>query len=250
MAQGAPGTEATAGRGRGRPALERRAGRRRAREVARRRLVSSALELAERVPFRDLTVEEIAAGAGISRSAFYTHFRDKPDLLLEALGEVSEELTPTAREWWRDDGAPAERVRRAVGGFVSIYAEHVALLRVATEVATYDGEVREAWLSILESFIDAGAERIRSEQRAGLVAERLEPRPTAEALTLMCERCCYAYLANGDREPEQVVAALAPVWTAALYPGVIPADQLRPQADAPGPADAPPRSEGPEGVSL
>jgi AcrR family transcriptional regulator len=200
-------------------------------------LLGSALELAERVPFRDISVEEIAAGAGISRSAFYTHFRDKPDLLLEALGEVSEQLRPAAREWWRDDGAPAERVRRAVEGFISIYAEHAGLLGVATEVATYDDEVRDAWLAIVETFIDAGAERIRSEQRAGLVAERLSARPTAEALTLMCERCCYAYLAVGERKPEQVVAALAPVWTAALYPGVIPADELRPEAELPRPDD-------------
>ena len=44
----------------------------------------------------------------------------------------------------------------------------------------------------------------------------------------MAERCCYIYLARGERTPEQVVEAMAPVWTAALYPGVIPADQLRP----------------------
>jgi hypothetical protein len=40
------------------------------------------------------------------------------------------------------------------------------------------------------------------------------------------ERCCYTYLGRRERSPDQVVEGLAPVWTAALYPGVIPAGQL------------------------
>src|SRR5207248_9361213 len=43
------------------------------------------------------------------------------------------------------------------------------------------------------------------------------------ALYWMAERCCYVYLGRGERKPAAVVDALAPVWTAALYPGVIPA---------------------------
>ncbi len=45
----------------------------------------------------------------------------------------------------------------------------------------------------------------------------------------MAERCCYIYLGRRERTPEEVVAAVAPVWTAALYPGVIPAEELRPR---------------------
>jgi len=53
--------------------------------------------------------------------------------------------------------------------------------------------------------------------------------PTAEALVWIAERCCYIYLGRRERTPEEVVAAVAPVWTAALYPGVIPAEELRPR---------------------
>jgi hypothetical protein len=109
-----------------------------------------------------------------------------------------------------------------------VYAEQANLLRVATEVSTYDEEVREVWLAIVERFIEATAEHVRSEQAAGLIPESLDPRATAEALVWMAERCCYIYLGRRERGPKQVVDALAPVWTAALYPGVIPAEQLRP----------------------
>jgi len=205
-----------------------RSSRRKRRDEARSALVRSALELAETSPFRDLTVDEIAAGAGVSRSAFYLHFRDKHDLLLAAVEEVASELYVMADRWWHGAGPPAERVRRAIEGVVSVYAEHAGVMRVATEVATYDEEVREAWRAIVERFIEAGAEHIRSEQDRGLIASGLDATATAEALVWMNERYSYIYLGREERPAEEVIEALAPVWTAALYPGVIPASELRP----------------------
>lgn len=210
------------------PAATARIDRRRRRDEAREHVLRAALELADTGPFRDVTVDEIARAAGLSRSAFYTHFRDKHDLLLTAVEDVADELYRMADRWWHGSGPPAERVRRAIDGVVAVWAEHASLLRVATEVSTYDEEVREMWLGIVERFIVATADHIRSEQEAGLIPRALESRPTAEALVWMCERCCYIQIARDDREPRAVVDAIAPVWTAALYPGVIPAAQLRP----------------------
>lgn len=207
---------------------DRRRGRRRKREQARAEVLRSALELAETAPFCDVTVEEIARAAGISRSAFYTHFADKHALLLAAVDEVAAGLYRMSDRWWRREGSPAERVRQAIAGVVSAYAEQASLLRVVTEVSTYDEQVRDAWLAIVERLIEATADHIRAEQRAGLIGDLLEPRATAEALVLMIERCCDVFLSSGERTPEEVVGGLAPVWTAALYPGVIPAEQLRP----------------------
>jgi AcrR family transcriptional regulator len=211
-----------------RAATARREGRRKKREQARSDVLRAALELAESGPYRDLTVDEIARAAGLSRSAFYTYFRDKHDLLREAVEGVAEELFRMADRWWSGEGPPAERVRGAIEGVVAVYAGQASLLRVATEVSTYDDEVREVWLEIMQRFIAATAEHIRSEQAVGLVPDILDPDGTAEALVWMAERCNYIYLGRGERTPEEVVATIAPVWTAALYPGVIPADQFTP----------------------
>jgi AcrR family transcriptional regulator len=211
-----------------------RQGRRRRREQTRTDVLRTALELAEGAPFRDVTVDQIARSAGLSRSAFYTHFSDKHDLLLAAVEEVAEEVYRMADRWWHGEGPPAERVRRALEGVVSVYAENAGVFRVATEVSTYDEEVRALWLRIIDRFIEGTADHIRSEQEAGLIPAALDAQATAEVLVWMNERCSYIYLGRGDRPPEEVVAALAPVWTAALYPGVIPADELRPEtSDAP-----------------
>jgi TetR/AcrR family transcriptional regulator, ethionamide resistance regulator len=205
-----------------------RQGRRRKREQARADVMRAALELAEAGPFRDVSVDEIASAAGLSRSAFYTHYRDKHDLLRVAVSDVADQLYVMADRWWHGEGAPADRVRTSLEGVVAVYAENASLLRIATEVSTYDDEVRELWLGIVQRFIDATAEHIESEQSKGLVSRALDPRGTAESLVWMVERTSYIYLARSDRGPEQVVATMAPVWTAALYPGVIPATDFRP----------------------
>lgn len=199
------------------------------RRRARQRVISKALRLAEKGSFRDLTIDEIARSADVSRPAFYTHFSDKEELLLVAVEEISEQLYEMADRWWHGVGPPAQRVRQAIEGVVSVYAAEAQLLRIAAEVATYDDEVRALWLDIAERFIEATADHIRSEQDVGLIPRALDPRSTAEALYWMAERCCYMYLGLGDRTPEQVVRGLMPVWVAALYPGVIPAGQLSPR---------------------
>jgi TetR/AcrR family transcriptional regulator, ethionamide resistance regulator len=192
-------------------------------------MIASALRLAEKHSFGELTVERIARSADVSRPAFYTHFSDKEELLLAALGEVSEELYATADRWWHGVGPPAERVRRAIEGVVSAYAGEARLLRIAAEVSTYDDDVRALWFDIAERFVKATEDHIRSEQDVGLIPRTLEPRATAEALFWMAERCCYVYLGRGKRTSKQVVEALVPVWVAALYPGVISAGQLSPR---------------------
>ena len=192
-------------------------------------MISSALKLADKGSFRDLTIDQIARTAKVSRPAFYTHFSDKEELLLAAVGDVSEELYEMADRWWHGVGPPAQRVRQAIEGVVSVYAGDARLLRIAAEVATYDEEVRILWLDIAERFIEATADHIRSEQDVGLIPRALHPRATAEALYWMAERCCYIYLGRGERTPKQVVQALMPVWVAALYPGVIPAGRPSPR---------------------
>jgi AcrR family transcriptional regulator len=199
------------------------------RKKARRRIINTSLKQAEKASFRDLTVDDIARSAGVSRPAFYTHFSDKEEVLLAAVEEVSRELYEMADRWWHGVGPPAERVRRAIEGVVSVYAGEAGLLRIAAEVSTYDDEVRALWLDIAERFIEATADHVRSEQEVGLIPRTLDPRSTAEALFWMAERCCYMYLGRGERTPKQVVQGLVPVWVAALYPGVIPAGQLSPR---------------------
>ena len=190
--------------------------RRRRREDVRARLVQAMVELVDDAPFRDLTVDEIARRAGLSRSAFYFYFQDKHELLTAAAGEVVDDLYREADRWWHGEGAPEVRVRRALNGVAALYARHGRLLGVAVEVSTYDPEVGAVWRALVSSFVEATVDHVIEEQAAGRVGE-LDPRATAEPLVWMSERCLWVFLASGERSVENVVDQLAPVWMAAIY---------------------------------
>lgn len=190
--------------------------RRRRHEDVRASVVAATIELAEQAPFNDLTVEEIARAAGISRTAFYFYFRDKQDLLMAAAADVADALYREADRWWGADGPPEVLVREAIAGVVAVYEQHADLLRVATEVSTYDPEVSRLWRGLVARFVVATADHIRAEQAVGRIGE-LEPDRTAEALMWMAERCCYVYLVSGERSSEELVESLATVWLRALY---------------------------------
>lgn len=194
-----------------------RGSRRERHEAVRSSFVTATRKLLEEAPFAELTIDDIAREAGASRSAFYFYFRDKQDLLLALTERASNELYREADRWWHGDGDPQTLVREALSGVASVYSASDRLMRVATEVSTYDEEVRVFWRSLVERFIEATAAHIRREQEAGRARE-VDPQHTAESLVWMAERCFYIYLSTGERSPREVVDALVPVWLGTLYP--------------------------------
>lgn len=187
------------------------------RDSVRAALVDALLALVRETPFKDLSVDEIARAAGITRSAFYLYFADRRELLVAAAAQATEELYGEADRWWHGSGAPEARLRSALEGVVGLYERHASLLRVVTEVATYDEEVRAFWRRVVERFIAATADYLVRERRAGRLSRDLEPNPTAESLVWMLERSCYVYLAGGERTGRELVDSLTTAWMAALY---------------------------------
>jgi AcrR family transcriptional regulator len=79
--------------------------------------------LGEGASYPDLSVEQIATRAGISRTAFYFYFRDKRELLMRLTDGVAEQLYATAEHWWEgegDDGDGAVEQSAALTSVVGI----------------------------------------------------------------------------------------------------------------------------------
>jgi TetR/AcrR family transcriptional regulator, ethionamide resistance regulator len=190
---------------------------RRSREEIEEAVRHATLELAEQLPFKDLTVDQIARAAGLSRTAFYFYFRGKHDLLRAAMEEVADEAFTEADRWWHGEGEPKALIRASIEGVVTVYLRHANLMRVGQEVAMYDQEMGGLWQELMERFITATAEHLRREQAAGRLRP-LDPDATAESLVWMVERCNYVYLGLGRRPPGQVIETLTAIWFHALYP--------------------------------
>jgi AcrR family transcriptional regulator len=62
-------------------------------EAARRRLLQAALDLFAEHGFDQVTVEAIAARAGVTERTFYRHFSDKREMFFDGEGELRDVLT-------------------------------------------------------------------------------------------------------------------------------------------------------------
>ena len=172
--------------------------------------------LSEGIPFKKLTVDELARAAGLSRTAFYFYFPGKEQALMSAAAEVSGELYERADTWWHGEGPPEELVRTALSGLLDVYVRHAPLLRAAVELTSYSQEFDDFYKSLLDRFVRATADHLRREQEAG----RLRPLNcdvVAEGLVWMSERCNHVLIKQG-RSPEELVEALTAVWVHGLYP--------------------------------
>lgn len=181
------------------------------------RLRDALLELVAERPFSEVRIERIAEAAGLSRSAFYFYFRDKRELLMQAAGDLGDELYEQADTWWHGDGEPADLIRTALSEVSATWTRHTALVNVAIEVSTYDEGVREYWRSLVRRFVEATADHIEREQAAGRIERDLRPLDTSEILIWGAERTLYVFVSSGTRDPAEVVDALTRTWMRALY---------------------------------
>lgn len=197
--------------------LERRHNRRRRHERTRQELISAALDQAVAGSFKDLTVEGVTRAAGVSRSAFYVYFGDKEELLLGALEDLIADHRERLGDCWAEGDDPRRALEKGLYSVARTYAGNAELLGLAFETATYDEEVRELWMALLETVSETTAERIRSLQRDGRIAAGLDAEALAEGLVLMSERSFQVNLGDGDLGAEAAAAAVTKVWWAALF---------------------------------
>jgi AcrR family transcriptional regulator len=186
--------------------------RRRSPAEAEREILESAEGFLRERPLRELTIDEVMAGTGLSRPAFYVYFRDRHDLVLRLIGEIGSELFVQADRWLKGGD-----LRAGVEGVVAVYAKHGPVLRAISDAAVDDPDVEHAYHSLVQRFIDATADHIRSEQRNGR-ATGMTARRTAAALVWMNER--YLSMCLGGPKPvraREVSDTLHQIWARALY---------------------------------
>lgn len=175
-------------------------------------LLAAEALLADGNPYAELSVEQISAAAGRSRTAFYLYFRDKRELLMRLTEAVAATLYDEADRWWSGDDGRRD-LRTALADVLGTYREHADLLRAVVEASAYDEEVAEFWRALVGRFADATERRLVAEgQPSGPAAAK------ALALTWMVERVCYQQIVRGASvDDPQLVDALVEIWERSVY---------------------------------
>jgi AcrR family transcriptional regulator len=202
-------------------ATPHQASRRRTREEVQQAVREALVELLAERPFKDVTVDELARRAGLSRTAFYFYYPDKNGVLKEAANATAAAVYAEADRWWHGEGPPEQLVREALEGIADVYCANADVLRAAVEATTYDAGFRAFYDSLIQRFVNATAEHLKREQEAGRLRP-LEPDQVAEALVWMVERCNHVILLLEGRSQREVVDSLTTIWVHTLYPDPAP----------------------------
>lgn len=172
-----------------------------ARSARRQDLVAAAWRVIARKGYRDLTVDDVCAEAGVSKGAFYGYFTRKQDLLVALLEEDAAALA-TALEGAGGagaGGAAGEQLRRFARAMLERAADpaRVQLRADLWAVAPTEPEVRER----LAATVAAQRGWLRAIVEGGIAAGELAPVP-ANALASLLLALTDGLVLHGGLNPQ------------------------------------------------
>lgn len=153
-------------------------------------LLRSAEQLLQSRPLHEITIEAIAAGAGMSRSQLYFYFDGKAALIDALIERVSLEMLGPFRasDFDMDMG---DYVREALPQVFRSWREHRPVFQAAIELAGQDADTRQRWRENIGRFsVEIGSvlERNRASGRLPKIGDSAE---LAAIAGWMVERNCY-----------------------------------------------------------
>ena len=209
-------------------ALRRRAHDRR--RAAEQIILDAVQALLATKEFRELTVEDVMATTGLTRTSFYRYFPDLDAALLRWLAILGDDLRRCADRWLQDASSGIESGVE----LVTLYKDHGRLLLAFEQAAGAGTEIDEAWHAVIQSFIDRYSDFI-VELRRRRWTNVEQPEQTARALVCMTERYLLETYGRGPAVDVDVAArTLAEIWQRALFSSQItkpPADLSHPSTD-------------------
>ncbi|MFC7342861.1 TetR/AcrR family transcriptional regulator [Saccharopolyspora griseoalba] len=155
-----------------------------------------------------LTIGDIAAAAGLSRSAFYFYFDSKESILTATAHRVVGPLLERQRELYRDGfvaGAEA-----AIDHTFELWREHTGLLCAMAELASSNATFRELWSGYMERNVDMLEEALTRDRERGRVSlPEGELRAVLLSLMWLVERNCFMLFSREHDEAEEQQARAA-----------------------------------------
>lgn len=186
-----------------------------------RAILETAERLLEERPLSEISVDDLAKGAGISRPTFYFYFPSKDavvltiiDRLVAAAADSREEALGTLAA-----GDPRAGLRKALEDLYGAFRSRRAVAMAAAELRTTNSEARDLWSQVMEGWVSDATAVIEAERARGAAPPGPPAREVAIALVQMNERVQYATFAgeSPSLEDERVLDVLVDIWLRAIY---------------------------------
>jgi TetR/AcrR family transcriptional regulator, ethionamide resistance regulator len=185
-----------------------------------RAILTTAERLLRQRSLAEISVDDLAQGAGISRSAFYFYFPSKDAVVLTLVDRVVEQAG-AARDRVLELQAEDAQIawRDGIQSFYEVFGAHRPVIRAVTDLSATNSEARELWSQVMDGWVAHVAGMIEAERERGAAPAGVAARDLATALVQMNERVLQAIFIEETpavREQE-VIDTLTHVWRSAIY---------------------------------
>ena len=170
--------------------------------------------------FADISVDDLAKGAGISRPTFYFYFASKDAVLKTLFERVISEADATFDSRTEDYATdPARAWRDGIYAFFEPLRAHVGVALAGVTATATNAEIRDLWSAFMQKWIDRTAAVITVERARGAAPDTVPAQDLAAALNLMNERAMVAsYIGQQPSIAEEsALDTLVHVWIASIY---------------------------------
>jgi TetR/AcrR family transcriptional regulator, ethionamide resistance regulator len=177
--------------------------------------------LLEQRALAEISVDDLAKGAGLSRPTFYFYFKSKDAVLLTLLDRIIAEADERADDALgpMDTGVDPAGVWRAINALFKSFGAHRAVLLAGWAARPTNADMQSMWSQFMQKWIDYTAESIQAERDRGAAPDSIPARDLAIALNLMNERTMFAaHAAEKDSiARDRIVDTLAHIWVSSIY---------------------------------
>jgi AcrR family transcriptional regulator len=129
-------------------------------DKTRQAILDAALKYLWTHPYRDLTVNELMAITGSSRSAFYRYYEDLPAMMEHLLNDFKEKIMAATSAWLTGEGDPISLLKDALGNMVEVSYQYGPILRAVLDAAPMNERLEKAWTHFAKDFDDAVTHQI------------------------------------------------------------------------------------------
>lgn len=187
-------------------------------------ILATAEQLLEQRPLADISVDDLAKGAGISRPTFYFYFPSKDAVLLTLLDRVLTEADTALQNLVENPAEDRDKDRdkmwrTGINVFFETFASHKKVTRAVQAATATNAEVRQLWATFMQKWITYTAAVIDAERARDAAPDTLPAQELATALNLLNERALFAsFAAEQSSVPEaQVLDTLVHIWVSSIY---------------------------------
>src|SRR5689334_6187346 len=145
----APSKAKSAGKARGRRAT-RASG-----DDRERAILDTAERLLEERPLSEISVDDLARGAGISRPTFYFYFPSKDAVVLTIVDRLVAAAAGSREQALKTlaAGEPRAGLRQGLEDLYAAFRSRRAVVLAAAELRTTNAEARDLWAEVMEGWV-------------------------------------------------------------------------------------------------